>query len=256
MLGEVFLHHQIEMSLRHACWAVEFVQLCSSWSTWYLGSFWDWQTTTSQDEWMLWSGGPLQAVSRAEIVDHTPRWPYVAIWRVGDILARWCVSNYVYTLRLLYIPCSSSVSHHFWSIIRKLSKIDCQLGVSDNGVRLIILPNIMFPIRLPNVCSISFAADFGRYGAQHEPIHWCFSIRDLHGVFTGATFFQRSTPSEIQWCINYAIFVQDHVCTRVHIHHKGNPGVFLFSELFRMFSMSQRLPRFGWMEGLRVYHHL
>lgn len=52
-----------------------------------------------------------------------------------------------------------------------------------------------------NVCPIFFPADSGRHGAQHEPIHWCFSIRDLHGVFTGAQFFKRSTPCEIQWCI-------------------------------------------------------
>ena len=65
-----------DWSVGHACWAVGFVQTCSSWSTSYLDSFWDWQITTSQNEWMFWSGGPLQAVSRAEIVDHTPRWPF------------------------------------------------------------------------------------------------------------------------------------------------------------------------------------
>ena len=40
---------------------------------------------------MLWSGGPLQAVSRAEVVDHTPRWPFE---EPDDTPARWCVSNY------------------------------------------------------------------------------------------------------------------------------------------------------------------
>ena len=43
-------------------------------------------------------------------------------------------------LLYVYIPCSSSALHHSRPIIFpiKWSKIDCQLGLSDNGVRLII----------------------------------------------------------------------------------------------------------------------
>ena len=162
-------------------------------------------------------------------------------------------------LLYVYIPCSSSALHHSRPIIFpiKWSKIDCQLGLSDNGVRLIILPNIIFPITLPNVCPIFFPADSGRHGAQHEPIHWCFSIRDLHGVFTGAQFFKRSTPCEIQWCIIIChiktaimpFLYKNQVCTFI------TKGILRYTcSVVRAVGFNSYLHLDGQESWLRVYH--
>ena len=191
-----------DWSVGHACWAVGFVQTCSSWSTSYLDSFWDWQITTSQ-KWMdvLVRWPSSSSVARGNCWSH----PQVAIWRAG-----WhSVSYYAYTYYILlyvYIPCSSSAVHHSRPIIFPIKMIQNwlsagfvrQWGTAHHFTKHHISNNIAQCI---NVCPIFFPADSGRHGAQHEPIHWCFSIRDLHGVFTGAQFFKRSTPCEIQWCI-------------------------------------------------------